>query len=104
VLKNLLTTLQKTLGDNVRIQPVPCVGRCQEAPVTVVGQNPIATATVEKTMAAIDTNQTNAPIANYINREQYEQEGGYQTLQSASMVNVTPNISLPSWKILAYAV
>jgi len=80
--KNLLTTLQKTLGDNVRIQPVPCVGRCQEAPVTVVGQNPIATATVEKTMAAIDTNQTNAPIANYINREQYEQEGGYQTLQS----------------------
>lgn len=80
--KDLLSTLQNTLGDTVRLQPVPCVGRCQEAPVAVVGQNPIAHATVDKTVSAIETKQINAPIADYITRDQYEQDGGYQTLHS----------------------
>jgi len=80
--KDLLSTLQNTLGDTVRLQPVPCVGRCQEAPVAVVGQNPIAHATVDKTVSAIETKQITAPIADYITRDQYEQDGGYQTLHS----------------------
>ena len=33
--------------DQVRIQPVPCVGRCQAAPVAVVGSNPVEQARPE---------------------------------------------------------
>ncbi len=34
--ETLMQTLQKTLGDKVRILAAPCVGRCESAPVVVV--------------------------------------------------------------------
>src|SRR5688500_4943422 len=34
----LLETLQRKLGERVRVKPAPCVGRCETAPVAVVGQ------------------------------------------------------------------
>ncbi len=39
--------LAQQLGPDVRVQRVPCVGRCDKAPVVVVGQNPIEHATPE---------------------------------------------------------
>src|SRR3981081_3700349 len=39
-------SLSKTLGKDVRVLHAPCVGRCESAPVAVVGQNPVLNATV----------------------------------------------------------
>src|SRR5438067_4692141 len=45
--KDLLKALPVAVGDDVRVLPAPCVGRCHAAPVAVVGQNPIDNATRE---------------------------------------------------------
>ena len=37
----LLETLPRLLGPGVRVLHAPCVGRCETAPVAVVGQNPV---------------------------------------------------------------
>ena len=39
--ENLIEELDKKFDESIRIQRVPCVGRCQHAPVAVVGQNPV---------------------------------------------------------------
>jgi formate dehydrogenase len=36
----MIAELKRALGDGVRVIPAPCVGRCEQAPVAVVGQNP----------------------------------------------------------------
>jgi len=41
----LLHALPVMLGDGIRVLHAPCVGRCETAPVAVVGQNPIPRAT-----------------------------------------------------------
>ena len=38
---DLLARLAGVLGDGVVVQPAPCVGRCEQAPVAVVGQAPV---------------------------------------------------------------
>jgi hypothetical protein len=38
---HLLERLPSLLGSDVRVLHAPCVGRCETAPVAVVGQNPI---------------------------------------------------------------
>ena len=43
---DLLAKLPALLGANVRVLHAPCVGRCETAPVVVVGQNPIPHATI----------------------------------------------------------
>ena len=48
----LMADLKRALGAGVRVIPAPCVGRCEQAPVAVVGQNPVAQATVGKGQAA----------------------------------------------------
>ena len=40
------------LGKDVRVLHAPCVGRCETAPVAVVGQNPVPHATAEKVVGA----------------------------------------------------
>src|SRR5205809_7265351 len=37
----LLSKLPALLGAEVRVLPAPCVGRCETAPVVIVGQNPV---------------------------------------------------------------
>src|SRR5688572_19121986 len=49
----LLDALPAVLGTNVRVLPAPCVGRCDMAPVGVVGQNPVPHATVKKVAALV---------------------------------------------------
>src|SRR6476619_8624402 len=46
--RELLKVLPAMLGPDVRVLPAPCVGRCDTAPVAVVGQNPVPHATPEK--------------------------------------------------------
>jgi len=80
---DLIEALEQGLTtDDVRIQKVPCVGRCQHAPVAVVGQNPIDEAKPEAVILAIANKNIKAPITNYISHEAYIADNGYQTLKA----------------------
>ena len=81
--QSLLTGLEAKLGPAVRVQPVPCVGRCEAAPVAVVGQNPIGGADVAAVQRAVRRNETAAPRpADTIDFAAYEQNGGYHVLRA----------------------
>src|SRR5215475_15964386 len=49
----LLSRLKERFGSEVRVLRAPCVGRCDTAPIAVVGQNPVPHATTEKVSALI---------------------------------------------------
>jgi formate dehydrogenase beta subunit len=74
LLKNL------SLGKDVKVTHAPCVGRCEAAPVVVVGQNPIVNATVEKVAAAVARKQVTCERTSYIDFAAYRKEGGYQLI------------------------
>lgn len=78
--KELLKQLETEELDDVRIQPVPCVGRCNAAPVAVVGTNAIESADLNKIKSAIDKDQFEDSQPNCISYTDYRKEGGYQTL------------------------
>jgi formate dehydrogenase len=46
--RELLARLPALLGSGIRVLHAPCVGRCETAPVAVVGQNPVPHATAER--------------------------------------------------------
>ena len=77
---NIIQTLEGKYEGKIRIQPVPCVGRCEQAPVAVVGTNAIPNASVDKVVAAVDNNEKEADTPDYIDYENYKKEGGYDTL------------------------
>ena len=54
--QDLLARLPAILGrTDVRVIAAPCVGRCEQAPVAVVHQNPVPMATPERVRAAVET-------------------------------------------------
>ena len=59
----LLERLPALLGKDVRVLHAPCVGRCETAPVAVVGQNPIPLATVEQVTAEVKAGRLAHPAA-----------------------------------------
>jgi formate dehydrogenase len=71
LLKNL------SFGDEVRVVPAPCVGRCEVAPCVVVHQNPIGNATVEKVQAAVQEKKLDCAEPRYVDYDQYRKGGGY---------------------------
>jgi formate dehydrogenase len=75
----LLEKLPGLLGTDVRVLHAPCVGRCETAPVAVVGQNPVPHATPEKVAALVNAKSvkdtvTPAPIT----YDAYRASGGYE--------------------------
>ena len=74
----LMTELKRALGAGVRVIPAPCVGRCEQAPVAVVGQNPVAQATVEKVKPLVAGAKTRCPVGKYIGYAEYRRRGGYR--------------------------
>ncbi|MCG8378526.1 MAG: NAD(P)H-dependent oxidoreductase subunit E, partial [Proteobacteria bacterium] len=78
--KELIKKLKSENIENVRVQPVPCVGRCHAAPIAVAGTNPIETADVAKVKSAIDNDEFEASGPNAIDYTDYRKDGGYQTL------------------------
>lgn len=87
---DLIEALKKGLGDGVRVQPVPCVGRCQHAPVAVVGRNPIDQASLHSVRAAVEAGQTEAPVTNYLSYADYRAGGGYQLYRACMSGQRTP--------------
>lgn len=59
--KSLMSKLQATLGGDVRVIAAPCVGRCEQAPVAVVHQNPVLRATPEAVAFAVKAGATVHP-------------------------------------------
>jgi formate dehydrogenase beta subunit len=80
--KNLLSRLPALLGAEVRVLHAPCVGRCETAPVVVVGQNPIQFATEERVADAVRSGEVSHPqegpvTPKYIDYPAYRASGGY---------------------------
>jgi len=73
----LMTGLKQALGEGVRVIPAPCVGRCEQAPVAVVGQNPVAQATVDKVKTLVAAKKTQCAIGKYVSYADYRKQGGY---------------------------
>ena len=74
----LMMGLKRALGDGVRVIPAPCVGRCEQAPVAVVGQNPVANASVASVQAQVAANKTRCATGAYTGYAAYRNKGGYK--------------------------
>ncbi len=78
----LLATLPQLLGKEVRVLHAPCVGRCESAPVVVVGQNPILRATADQVWKAVEAGEVKHPATGevtpgHIDYEAYKAQRGY---------------------------
>jgi formate dehydrogenase len=73
----LLERLRSTLGPNVRVVAVPCIGRCAEAPAVCVGQNAFGDATAEKVAAVVKAGVVRPPRTSHIGYADYRGAGGY---------------------------
>ncbi len=122
----LLKTLPSLLGADVRVLHAPCVGRCETAPVAVVGQNPVPLATAAKVVAlvkagAVTHSTTDVTITpGHVDYTTYRAAGGYAlaascvdgTRTAADVITVMENSGLRGlggagfpagrkWKIVA---
>jgi formate dehydrogenase len=74
----LMADLRHAAGIGVRVVPAPCVGRCEQAPVAVIGQNPVARATAAKVLPLIAAKKTTCRVEKYTGYDEYRSKGGYR--------------------------
>jgi formate dehydrogenase beta subunit len=91
----LLAALQNRLGTGVRVKAAPCVGRCETAPVAVVGQHPIPHATEALVSAAVDASDVAHPgsgvvTPGHIDYAAYRAAGGYVLAAACVAGSKTP--------------
>jgi formate dehydrogenase len=82
---HLLGALQNLGIPDVRIVPAPCVGRCDNAPVAIVGRNPVHRASKDRVLDAIRDGQIEPSSPQAISYTEYRRKGGYAVL--ADLVN-----------------
>jgi formate dehydrogenase len=80
--RELLATLRSVLGADVRVKAAPCVGRCETAPVAIVGQHPIPHATPAQVSAAVRAGDVTHPATGsvtpgHVDYAAYRAGGGY---------------------------
>jgi|TARA_Y100000310_G_scaffold209174_1_gene209778 formate dehydrogenase len=81
----LVQALEGGLGQGVRVQRVSCVGRCDEAPVAVVGRHPVGHATLDSVSNCIEAGTTGPSVpADWIRYKQYCAAGGYTLARRCS--------------------
>ena len=61
--RELLARLPAILGTEVRLIAAPCLGRCEQAPVAVVHQNPVLQATLESVALVVKSAAAHHPLA-----------------------------------------
>lgn len=76
----LIKNLDGYYKGTVRIQKVPCVGRCESAPIAVVKFNPVDNADLQSVKKTVDAKKFDPQIPNYINMKEYVKNGGYNLL------------------------
>jgi formate dehydrogenase len=91
----LLATLQSRLGAHVRVKAAPCVGRCETAPVAVVGQRPIPHASAAHVLAAVDAGHVTHPSSGtvtpgHVDYATYRAGGGYTLATACVAGSKTP--------------
>lgn len=79
---DLLERLPAILGRDVRVLAAPCIGRCEQAPVAVVGQNPVPNATGQTVAAAVAAGQLKHEPTGYAGYDEYKAQGGYALLRA----------------------
>ncbi len=82
--RDLLARLPALLGPEVRVIAAPCIGRCEQAPAVVVGQNPVPRATCEAVLARVAGTAHRHLPEGHIDRAAYEAEGGYDLLKACA--------------------
>ena len=81
--QTLLDALPRLLGTDVRVLHAPCVGRCETAPVVVVGQNPVPKASPDQVVSRVKAgavkhdNSNTAVTPGHIDYSAYRAGGGY---------------------------
>ncbi|MEJ2479426.1 MAG: NAD(P)H-dependent oxidoreductase subunit E, partial [Acidihalobacter sp.] len=75
--EDLARTLEQRLGSEVRVQRVSCVGRCDRAPVALVGQNPVTYADADKVTETVARGETSARPPDARGYRAYRNNGGY---------------------------
>ena len=79
--RELLEKLPAILGREVRVISAPCVGRCETAPVAVIGQNPLPHATLGRVKKLVAAKALKPTPGKYIAYAEYCRNGGYRILQ-----------------------
>ena len=78
----LIASLESSVTDDVRVQRVPCVGRCEQAPVAVVGQRPVPRADLTEISKLIRKADTDfGPAEAWIRLSAYRREDGYEVFR-----------------------
>ena len=75
---NLLEELKNIEDNNLKVVPGPCMGRCHVAPTVCVGKNYVDKASFENVKKTIDNKLFETIVPDYINLEQYKENGGYE--------------------------
>ena len=88
LITTLIEALEQSPKGGIRIQRVPCVGRCAEAPVAVVGQNPVDHATLDAVRELAQQGATSASLPPAIRYAGYQAEGGYEQLRAVHAASV----------------
>jgi NADH:ubiquinone oxidoreductase subunit F (NADH-binding)/NADH:ubiquinone oxidoreductase subunit E len=88
LITTLIEALEQSPEGGIRIQRVPCVGRCAEAPVAVVGQNPVDHATLDAVRELAQQGATSASLPPAIRYAGYQAEGGYEQLRAVHAASV----------------
>jgi NADH:ubiquinone oxidoreductase subunit F (NADH-binding)/NADH:ubiquinone oxidoreductase subunit E len=78
---DLLSKLPAILQADVRVIPAPCIGRCEQAPAAVVGQNPVPYANSGAIAAKVLANEVQHVPGAFIDHARYESRGGYALLR-----------------------
>lgn len=78
--QDLLAEMAKTYGENVKVVPAPCMGRCQSAPVCEVGHRHVDDASVKSVQDVIETGEFHAIVPEYQDFDAYQKLGGYGVL------------------------
>jgi len=92
--RELLAKLPAILGTDVRVLPAPCVGRCETAPVAVVGQNPLPSANADAVASLVKAKALKHPgpggvhpkleivSPKCVDYAQYRAKGGYKLAEA----------------------
>ncbi|MFC4930310.1 NAD(P)H-dependent oxidoreductase subunit E [Massilia sp. GCM10023247] len=80
--RDLLAKLPALLGRAVRVLEAPCVGRCEQAPVAVVGQRALPQASAEAVLARVNAGETVEAVTGHIDHAGYREGGGYRLLRA----------------------
>src|SRR6266496_2226920 len=92
--RELLAKLPAILGRDVRVLPAPCVGRCETAPVAVVGQNPLPSANADAVASLVKAKALKHPgpggahpkleivSPKCVDYAQYRAKGGYKLAEA----------------------